>query len=137
MSESQSVIVCLQKTKRYSFDVAYLKQFYPRRLCAFEFSPSIGTSEGLITIWNSNLFDGVLVSSNGYSVIVQLTSKQSGMPFHVTNIYDPLASAEKVAFISWLYNFDTSTIDDWIILGDFNLLRYPSNRNRPGGTLIQ
>jgi hypothetical protein len=80
-------------------------------------------------------FDGVLVSSNGYSVTVQLTSKQPGMSFHVAIIYGPAASTKKANFISWLYNFDTSVIEDWLISGDFNLLRSLSDRSRPRGDI--
>jgi hypothetical protein len=34
----------------------------------------------------------------------------------------PFAASERVAFITWLYNFDTSDFDDWLLAGDFNLL---------------
>lgn len=40
---------------------------------------------------------------------------------------------QKQGFITWLMNFDTSEFDDWIIGGDFNLVRHPDNRNKPGG----
>jgi len=30
-------------------------------------------------------------------------------------------------------NFDTSDFDDWVLGGDFNLIIYPENRNKPGG----
>jgi len=30
-------------------------------------------------------------------------------------------------------NFDTSDFDDWVLCGDFNLIRYPKNRNKPCG----
>jgi hypothetical protein len=122
------------RTKRDSFDARYVKNFCPHRLSAFEFSPSVGASGGLITIWNNNMFDGVMVSFNGYSITVKLT-KLSGMLFHVTNNYGPSVSAEKAAFIAWLYNLDILSFDDWIILGDFNLIKSPSDRNRPGGNI--
>ena len=32
-------------------------------------------------------------------------------------------------------NFDTNDFDDWIIAGDFNLIRQPENRNKPGREL--
>jgi hypothetical protein len=34
-------------------------------------------------------------------------------------------------------NFDSTKIDDWVIGGDFNLIRYPKNRNKPGGDLLE
>jgi len=30
-------------------------------------------------------------------------------------------------------NFDTSSFDEWILAGDFNLIRIVENRNKPGG----
>ena len=34
-------------------------------------------------------------------------------------------------------NFDTSDFDNWIIVGDFNLIRQTKNRNKPGGDLSE
>jgi hypothetical protein len=34
-------------------------------------------------------------------------------------------------------NLDTSDYDDWILAGDFNLYRYPDNRNKVGGDLSE
>jgi len=30
-------------------------------------------------------------------------------------------------------NFDSSTFEDWLLVGDFNLYRSVEDRNRPGG----
>ena len=62
-------------------------------------------------------------------------SSISGNVFHLTNIYGPCSAPGKTDFINWLYNFDASTYDDWILVGDFNLIRYPENINRPGGNV--
>lgn len=32
-------------------------------------------------------------------------------------------------------NFDTSDFDDWVLGGDFNLIRSPENRNKPRGDI--
>jgi len=34
-------------------------------------------------------------------------------------------------------NLDTSEFDDWLLSGDFNLIRQPENRNKPGGDLSE
>ena len=51
--ESGCDIVCLQETKRETFDLQYIKNFCPPAFDAFEFLPSVGASGGLITIWKS------------------------------------------------------------------------------------
>jgi hypothetical protein len=70
---------------------------------------------------------------NNHSITVKFKSLLSRQNFHVTNIYGLAASTDKVGFITWLYNFDCSLIDGWLLLGNFNLIRSPENRNRPGG----
>lgn len=133
ISGSACQIICLQETKKDFFDHSYLRKFCPRHLSNFAYSPSIGASGGLITIWNDNQFQADTVLINSYSVTLKMTSRMSNKSFHLTNIYGPAAADEKLAFITWLYNFDTSDIDDWLLAMDFNLIRSAENRNRPGG----
>lgn len=137
ISESACSIVCLQETKREQFDLAYLRNFCNISFNKFAYSPSQGASGGLITIWKGRLFAGILLNTTDHSITVEFTSCISGHQFHVTNIYAPAAPSLKLAFISWLNNFDTSNIQDWILLGDFNLIRTPENRNKPGGNIAE
>lgn len=83
-------------------------------------------------IWNSGWYDGDLCHANSFSVTVKFKCYLSRNVFHLTNIYGPCSPTSTVDFINWLYNFDTSGIEDWIIAGDFNLIRCPENRNREG-----
>jgi hypothetical protein len=64
-----------------------------------------------------------------------MLSKLDNRSFHVSNIYGPSHSAEKLGFLTWLVNLGTSDFDEWIIGGDFNLIRHPENRNKLGGDL--
>lgn len=131
--ESKASIVCLQETNREFFDEAYIKKFCPRHLDKFEFFPSEGASGGLLIVWNSRWYDGLLLVANSYSITVKLRCLLSGRSFHLTNIYGPSTPDKKAEFINWLYNFDTSCFDDWLLAGDFNLIRSPDDRNRGGG----
>ena len=51
------------------------------------------------------------------------------------NVYGPCTLEGKIDFTSWLKNVDMTPDEDWIILGDFNLYRYPKNRNRDGADI--
>jgi endonuclease/exonuclease/phosphatase family metal-dependent hydrolase len=53
--------------------------------------------------------------------------------FYITNIYGPTNPAQKQSFVNWLMNLNTINFDDWLLGGDFNLIRSPDNRNEPGG----
>jgi hypothetical protein len=41
----------------------------------------------------------------------------------------------KASFVNWLYNYDISSFEDWILLVDFNLIQSPDDRNKPGGSV--
>jgi exonuclease III len=133
IDESSCQILCLQETKRESFNNLYLKKFCPKHLNCFAFSPSIGAPGGIITIWNGKFFDGSVVHSNGYCVTIKFLNKMDNSVFHLTNVYGPSQSDAKMAFITWLLNVDTDELDDWILAGDFNLYRSTDNRKKPGG----
>lgn len=34
-------------------------------------------------------------------------------------------------------NLDTTKFEDWVFGGDFNLIRNPENRNKPGGDITE
>jgi hypothetical protein len=133
VEESACVALCFQETKRATFDLSYLKNFCPIRFSKFAFSPSDGASGGLLTAWNGNLFSGTIIDSNRFALTVKLTSLQSGQEWFLTNIYGPCSAIGKAEFTSWLYNYDASGYDLWMVVDDFNLIRSPENRNWPGG----
>ena len=83
-----------------------------------------------MTIWNSSVLDGVIVQANSYGLTVKFHKRLDNKDFHLTNIYGPSVSSEKLAFITWLINLDTSTFDEWILAGDFNLIISAENRSK-------
>lgn len=102
ISGSGAAIVCLQETKRESFDQSYVSKFCPRHLNKFAFVPSIGASGGMLIVWNSALFRGDVSHENNYAITMKFSSNASDAVFHVSNVYGPSAPAEKAAFVNWL-----------------------------------
>ena len=74
----------------------------------------------MLTVWNSSLFDGTVVQTNSYAVTVKLLCKFDNKNFHVSNIYP----SQKLGFVTWLMNLDTSDFEDWVLGGDFNFIRH-------------
>jgi exonuclease III len=135
IAESSCNVLCMQETKRESFDSNYLRNFCPRRLNQFIFSPSIGNSGGLITIWNGNAFSGTLIDQSSFHITVKLTCLLSSQIWYITNIYAPCTNEGRNDFAQWLSSLDSSPYELWIIMGDFNLIRSTEDRNRPGGNI--
>jgi hypothetical protein len=135
IEESACSIICLQETKRENFDSSYLRNFYPRILSKFEYLPSVGASGGLLIAWNEHLFQRHIFHVNDYSISIQFTSTQSGETWYLTNVYGPCQPDIRSDFINWFHNFPMDDDACWLILGDFNYVRYPHNRNREGGCI--
>lgn len=78
-----------------------------------------------------------MVQSNTYAITAKFFSTLDNKIIHVSNVYGPSNSAEKLSFLTWLMNLDTSDYDNWVLGCDFNLIRSPKNRNKPGGDLSE
>jgi hypothetical protein len=87
--ESRSEIICLQETKRETFDISFIRNFCPPTYDSFEYLPSIGASGGILVIWMSSSFLGNLLFSNEYVVSVEFTFKFNNESWLLTTIYAP------------------------------------------------
>jgi hypothetical protein len=133
--ESGCDIIYLQETKKDNFDPQFIRNFCPPIFDSFEFLPSVGASGGLITIWKSVIFFGTLAFRNEFGISIDFTSKHDNSEWILTNVYGPCTSEGKHLFLGWLKSIEMPEETDWLIVGDFNLIRYPKNRNKPGGDL--
>ena len=50
IDETDCDLICIQETKRETFDSRYLKQFFPKCLNKFDYQPSVGASGGLLVV---------------------------------------------------------------------------------------
>jgi hypothetical protein len=73
------------------------------------------------------------VDANEYCLSVELTSNYNANSWILSNIYAPCTSTGKRGFITWFKNIQMPDAVNWLIVGDFNLYRSPTDRNRPGG----
>jgi hypothetical protein len=121
------------RNKKGDFSMEYIKLFCPRKFTEFQFLPSVGASGGLLTAWNGALFKGELAFSNDFSLSTKFTGKLSKEEWILTNVYGPCEADRKAQFLDWFENIDMPDTMDWIIMGDFNFIRSPSDRNREGG----
>lgn len=62
-------------------------------------------------------------------------SRHNNGEWTLTNVYGPCDTDGKRLFTDWLKNIQTNDDVDWLIVGDFNLIRSPQDRNKPGGNI--
>jgi exonuclease III len=130
---SGCAIVCLQETKKSHFDLAFIKSCCPNDFDEFVYVPSNGASGGLIIIWKSSVFSGMIMHCEPFALSVYFTSKQDNFSWTLLNIYGPCSGDLRDDFVNWFYNLNIPDEEDWLICGDFNFIRSIDNRNKPGG----
>jgi hypothetical protein len=95
----------------------------------------MGSSGGIIVIWNERLFTREIAFQNEFSLSINFKSLLSNESWILTNVYGPCQTERKALFLDWFSNIDMPDNLDWIVLGDFNFTRKPSDRNKPGGDI--
>lgn len=130
--ESKSEIVCLQETKRDNFDANFISNICPPDFDSFEYLPSVGASGEILVVWKGNAFWGNMVFSNRFAVSLEFTSKLNNETWLLTTIYAPCTAVGKREFLEWFRGIQMPPETDWLIVGDFNLIRRPEDRNREG-----
>ena len=126
-------VICLQETKKPMIDNAFIKSCCPRRFDQFAFVPSHGASGGIVTIWNSSVFSGTVIASEDFALVIKFQSTQSSQSWTLVNIYGPCQGEKRNTYTQWLFDLSIPSSEDWLLLGDFNFIRSPENRNLPGG----
>jgi hypothetical protein len=87
----------------------------------------------MIILWNGSLFQGNLEFQNEFSLSVKFTSNLSMDSWILTNIYGPCHAERKAIFLDWFSNITMADDTDWIVMGDFNFIKNPNDRNKLGG----
>jgi hypothetical protein len=68
-----------------------------------------------------------------FAISVHFTSQQSSQTWTPINIYGPCTGDLRDDFVTWFHNLNIPDDEDWLIMGDFNFIRSPTNMNKPGG----
>ena len=75
--------------------------------------------------------------SNDFCLPVDFTSKHNDSTCVLTNIYAKCTPPGKQILLQWLKNIQMPSEVNWLLEGDFNLIRKPENKNRPGGDITE
>ena len=70
------------------------------------------------------------------SLSVKFTCNLSSESWILTNIYGPCQADKRALFIDWLANINMPDDENWLLMGDFNFIRKPTDRNKPGGDVM-
>ena len=122
-------VAALQETKLP--DVSHFKAltFLPQNLVNHSFKPSLGASGGIISAWLDSTLELQSSSVGPFFVHSTFSHLLMDISFCVTNVYGPCDHGSKQCFLDSLKNIADSVHGPWVILGDFNLIRFPHERS--------
>lgn len=123
------------RNQKRVFYQQYIKKFGPINIDSFQFLPFISASGGSIILWNSSKFTGNLLFQNSFAQSVEFQCTPSGESWVLTNVYGPCTPERKLEFLRLFKEITMPDEIKWLIVGDFNLLHSPSNRNKPVGNI--
>ena len=124
-------VVLLQETKLSSVPPPQKKyySFLPRHLDDYSFIPSYGAVGGVLTAWNSSVLQASSTSLTDHTLSVCLSSTSSNLSLYVTNVYGPPSHNDRQTFLDELRMINPPADVPWILIGDFNMIRFPHEKN--------
>jgi hypothetical protein len=80
----------------------------------------------MMIIWKSSKCSGAVIFQNAYAMSVEFSSIMSDVQWVLTNVYAPCTPEGREEFLDWFHDIDMAVTIDWLIVGDFNLIRRSS-----------
>jgi exonuclease III len=125
-------IICLQETKISNWSNVLLKETVGARLANQTFHlPSLGASGGILIAADLDYFDMVIIPcASVYSISVRIRSRLVDEVWDLTGVYGPQHDNEKTVFLSELRSIQIMMKPEWVLLGDFNMIRRAREKQR-------
>ncbi|GJU28537.1 RNA-directed DNA polymerase, eukaryota, reverse transcriptase zinc-binding domain protein [Tanacetum coccineum] len=120
--------LAIQETKKEKIDLFNVRRCWGN--CTFDHlhSNSVGNSGGILCVWDPNAFRKSNHTISDYFVIIRGVWIKSGIDLLIIAVYAPHDSRDK----QMLWDYLVHVINQWhgeaIIMGDFNEVRYKSDR---------
>uniref|UniRef100_A0A0V0IIJ0 Putative ovule protein n=1 Tax=Solanum chacoense TaxID=4108 RepID=A0A0V0IIJ0_SOLCH len=89
---------------------------------------SQGTKGGIIILWDSSIWEGEVCEVGAYCITVRFLGKTQDFSWHLSGVYGPNDREERKE-VWWELGAVRSLFDGpWVIAGDFNVVRSPSEK---------
>jgi hypothetical protein len=129
ISDARPSVVCIQESKLAHLDAPKSRSFLPSYISDFSIVPADGSRGGIVTAWDTNILSLTSSTAKTFSLTTSLKSTSSDLSFTITNVYAPSDHSLADAFVAEMLSLLVDISGLWLILGDFNLIRHPSEKN--------
>jgi len=130
ITSSGATLVCLQETKIENWNQQLLNEAVGRDLatnCAF--LPAVGAAGGILLAASERFFRLTPAQVTTHSVSAKITMLEENVSWCITGVYGPQTDTEKIAFMQEILDLKQHMMDQWLVLGDFNLIYRVEDKN--------
>jgi hypothetical protein len=129
LSPINATVIYIQESKLSALDLFKARSFLPAGISDFVALDAVGSCGGIVTTWDSRLLVLSDVLRRKFSLTTVFVSTTLDLSFTVTNVYPPSDHGLTSEFVREMIALAPLVDGPWISLGDYNLIRYPSEKN--------
>ena len=121
-------IVCLQETKLAGVTPALIRSLWRGKFVDWVCLDAIGASGGIILLWDNRAVEKVEEAVGSFSISCKFREVSSGFEWAFSSVYGPNRREERRLLWEELSGISSWWGVPWCVGGDFNVVRYPSER---------
>ena len=129
IKESHADIVGIMETKKDNFSPGYLKSLTSLAPFDWTFLPASGSAGGILVGANSDCYTLTVGDILNFSVSVSLLDKKTSFSWKLVVVYGSPYEEGKQPFLDELHMVMSKSSGPTLIAGDFNLVRFSSDKN--------
>jgi exonuclease III len=132
VGDCRATIVTLQETKLQNVDrQVVLATLGDRFADNFVALPASGTSGGILVAVDANHYSITNSKLGVHSVTAKIVSVAGPIEWYITAVYDPQEDNDKLQFLGEVRWIKHSVTDDWLLIGDFNMILQAADKSNP------
>jgi exonuclease III len=128
VSELHVNLVCFQETKLDVIDDFTVMQCLGPSFDGYAYLPALGTRGGILLAWDRTQIEISNISLDSYAITGEVRTRDDNR-WWITMVYGPQTVEEKNAFLTELSERSTLCPGPWMVIGDFNMILYASEKN--------
>ncbi|XP_060178322.1 uncharacterized protein LOC132608294 [Lycium barbarum] len=121
-------VVCFQETKVEGDITDIVREVWGSRWVKYVQLEASGTKWGIVIMWDKRDWEGVISSEGMYSVSCSFTGRSQDFSWNMTGVYAPNDRMEREETWGEIGATRSLIPGPWVLCGDFNTVRYPSEK---------
>ena len=121
-------IICFQETKMEQIGRAVIRSLWANRFADWAYQESEGASGGILIMWDRRVVEVLNCVKGQYSISCRFKNTQDQAEWAFSGVYGPNIDADRGLLWEELAGVNSWWGVPWCIGGDFNVIKFPSEK---------